>query len=86
MPIEIDIAVGLFGLLVAGAFLYAAFSLWKQPPAGNLDPRSQRLLRATGTPRLFDSLFARPLTTREKWGWAIVMLIIVLAIVFTGRN
>ncbi len=84
MEAEIAVALGLFALLVIGAMTYALVKLWREPPPQKVSPRSQKLARLVGLPKLFDGLVARPLTRREKFGWLLFALIAFVAVVFTG--
>jgi hypothetical protein len=84
MPIDIEIALAIFALLVIGSLGYAVFRLWRDPRPQNLPMRSQRFARFMLFPRFFDPLLAKPLTRREKLGWLLFLLIAVLAVVFTG--
>ena len=64
--------------------LYVLFRLWRDPRPQNIFGESQRLARSMGTPKLLDALLARPLTRREKPGWLLVLIVMVLAVVLTG--
>jgi hypothetical protein len=79
------VLIGLFFTLVVGTFAYTIFRLWRGKEPGQLDPMSQKLARVTGYPRFFDPLLARSMTSREKWGWGLVLAIAIVAIVFTGK-
>jgi len=82
---HIVIVIGLFFVLVVGALAYSIFRLVRSKEQSRLNPKSRSLARAIGAPKLFDPLLARPMKSREKWGWVIVLLIAVAAIAFTGK-
>lgn len=71
-----------FGFLILGVLVYALYRLLTDP-VPEVDPRSARLLRWIGYPKFLDSLLAKPLTKREKIGWLLFFLILVLGILFT---
>jgi hypothetical protein len=48
--------------------------------------RGQRLARFFGYPRFMDGMLARPMTSREMLGWVVVAIIVLLAVVFTGKR
>ena len=83
---DADWAIALFGLVVLCALIYAIYRLSRDPPPNNLSRRSQTIARIFGVPKLFDALFARPLTRREKLGWLVFAVIVVLAVVFDGKR
>jgi hypothetical protein len=78
------ILLGLFALLVLGTAGYVLFRLWRDPRPQNISAESQRLARSVGMPKLLDPLLARPHTRREKLGWLLVLIVMVLAVVSTG--
>jgi len=80
-PIEWAI-VGGMGVLVVGTLGYAILRLLHEPRTG-LDERSTRLARLLLYPRLLDPLLAKPMTSREKLGWLVVVAAMIAAIVFT---
>jgi len=84
MPTELAIAFALFAMLVLGALIYTVIRLHREPP--NADTRAQRLARFAGFPSLFDGLLARPMTRREKMGWLVFGVVVVLAISFSGGS
>lgn len=84
MPTELAIAFALFAMLVLGALIYTVIRLHREPPPPNADPRAQRLARLAGFPSLFDGLLAHPMTRREKIGWLVFGVVVVLAVSFTG--
>jgi hypothetical protein len=69
-------------VLTVGCCVYALIRLMNEPRTG-LDPRSQRFARAFGYPRLLDPLLTKPMARREKFGWFIVLAVMVGAIAFT---
>ena len=71
-----------FLFLVVFVLIYAMYRLATDPPA-EVHPRSARLLRWVGYPKFFDPLLAKPLTKREKIGWLLFLLVVVLGILFT---
>ena len=85
METDIAILIGLFFALVIGSLAYAIFRLVRSKEYSRLDPKSQSLARAVGAPKLFDPLLARPMTSREKWGWLVFLVMTVAAIAFTGK-
>ena len=79
---DIGTLVFAFGFLVLGVLIYAIFRLLTDPPT-DVHPRSARLLRWIGYPKFLDPLLAKPLTKREKVGWLVFFVILVLGILFT---
>lgn len=69
-------------VLIIGCLVYAWLRLLDDP-GPDLDPTSRRLARALGYPKLLEPLFARPMSSREKFGWLIVAAVIVVAIAST---
>jgi hypothetical protein len=80
---EMDTASILMGFLffILLVLVYALYRLVTDPPAEVHAP-SARLLRWIGYPKFFDPLLAKPLTKREKIGWLLFFLILVLGILF----
>jgi predicted nucleic acid-binding Zn ribbon protein len=80
---ERDRATILMGFLffILFVLVYVLYRLVTDPPA-ETHPRSVRLLRWIGYPKFFDPLLAKPLTKREKIGWLLFFLVLVLGILF----
>jgi hypothetical protein len=74
--------IGGMVLLVVCVLLYALVRLAREPRTG-LDQRSTRLARLFLYPRFLDPLLAKPMTGREKAGWAVVVALMLAAVVFT---
>ena len=85
MELSDDILIALWFAFICGVLAYVVFRLKRSSQPEDLDPQSQRMSRMFGAPRLFDPLLARPMTSREKWGWVLFFVIAVAAIVFTGK-
>jgi hypothetical protein len=79
-----DTGTILIGFLFFALFIgvYALYRLLSDPPP-QLDDRSVRIARFLGQPKFLDPIFAKPLTKREKIGWLIYLLILVLGLLFT---
>jgi hypothetical protein len=71
-----------FEVLILGVLVYALYRLLTDPGT-EVNPRSARLLRWIGYPKSFGPLLAKPLTKREKIGWLLFFLILVLGVLFT---
>jgi hypothetical protein len=71
-----------FEFLILGVLVYALYRLLTDTGT-EVDPRSVRLLRWIGYPKLFDPLLAKPITKREKIGWLLFFLILVVGVLFT---
>ncbi len=84
--IELAIAFALYFALIVGALVYAVIRLLREPPPRDVSPRAQRLARLAGFPKLFDGLLARPMTRREKVGWLVFVIVLALAVAFTGKD
>lgn len=80
-PLEWSVISGMV-VLIMGCLVYAWIRLLDDARR-DLDPKSQRLARALGYPRLLDPLFARPMSAREKFGWITVAVVIVVAVAAT---
>ena len=85
METDIAVLIGFFFALVIGSLAYAIFRLVRSKKQSGLDPKSLNLGRAVGAPKLFYPLLARTMTSREKWGWLVFLVITVAAIAFTGK-
>lgn len=85
METEIAILIGLFFALVVSSLAYAIFRLVRSNELSELDPKSKKLARAVGAPKLFEQLLARPMTSREKWGWLVFLMITIAAIASSGK-
>ena len=85
METDIAILIGIFIALVLGVMGYALFRLVRSKEQSEIDPKSQSLARAVGAPKFFDPLLARPMTSREKWGWLVFVVITLAAVAFTGK-
>ena len=79
-----DMATILMGFLffILLVLVYALYRLVSDPPQ-QLDDRSIRIGRLLGMPKFFAPIFAKPLTRREKIGWLIFFLVLVLGVLFT---
>ena len=80
-PIEWAI-VRVMGLLVLGTLAYGIVRLMHEPRT-ELDERSTRLARLFLYPRFLDPLLAKHMTSREKIGWLVVIILMIAAIAFT---
>jgi hypothetical protein len=86
MPTEVIVVLILFFLLVAGALAYTVIRLLREPPSSTVNTKAKRLARIVGAPSLFDNLLARPMTRREKFGWLLFTVILLIAAVVTGSR
>jgi hypothetical protein len=90
LMVEDDLTFALFGLWGAFVLCVIAFVIYRSrrdpPPPADLSETSKVIARITGFPKLFDGLVARPMTGREKLGWLIVVVVMVLAALFSGKG
>jgi hypothetical protein len=73
------IAIGFGFLLLLTYVLYRLLS----DESPKLDERSVKAGRLMGMPKFFAPIFAKPLTKREKIGWLVFLVILVLGVLFT---
>jgi len=74
--------LGGMAVLIVGCLVYAVVRL-RSEPRTDPDPRSQRVARVLLYPRLFDPLLAKRLSSREKIGWLVVLVVAAAAVVLT---
>lgn len=71
-----------FVVFILLLLIYFCYRLLTDPPEP-LDERSVKLARSLGAPKFFLPIFAKQLTKREKWGWVLFLLILLLGMAFT---
>jgi|GEM_PF-3732678 hypothetical protein len=76
----------LWGAVVICILAYVIYRLLRDSPPDNLSETSKSMARKAGFPKLFDALLARSMTGREKFGWLLVVALMVIAAVFTPKS
>lgn len=73
------ISIG-FGFLIL--LIYVLYRLLSEE-SPELDERSVKEGESLGIPKFFGPIFAKPLTKREKIGWLVFLVILVIGVLFT---